>query len=95
MSEETKAALRRFGRVFLSTFLTTAFMFVEMFGGWSTIGLAFQVSIKNGFVVLYNLLILPLLTSSVAAAINAIAKLFRSNMETYRNKLEQLIAKIF
>ena len=91
--EKLIATLKRFARVFLSTFITTGFAFMEMFGGGSLILESFKVSFKDGLNSLVVIFLVPLLTASSAAAINACAKYFRT--EDYKNKIIKLISSLF
>lgn len=91
--EKIIITLRRFLKVFLSTFLTTGFAFMEMFGGGAVILSAFQTSFKDGLNALVTIFLIPLLTSSIAAGLNACAKLFR--LEDYKNKIIKFISDLF
>jgi hypothetical protein len=95
MTLELKLAIKRFARVFLSSFIFTALGFVEMFGGWSIIINSFKSSVKDGFMTLLATLLMPMIIASCSAGLNAVGKVLRSEKITYRNKIEELISKLF
>ena len=95
MTLELKQAIKRFARIFLSSFIFTGLGFIEMFGGWGLIMNGFKSSFKDGFTIIFATLLMPLIIASCSAGLNAVAKVLRSEKITYRNKIEQLISKLF
>lgn len=91
--EKLQIILKRFARIFLSTFITTGFAFLEIFGGWAVILESFKTSFNNGLDSLIAIFLIPLLTASCTASINACAKYFRT--EDYKNKIIKFISDLF
>lgn len=76
------SAFRRYVRVFMSSFLVSAYGFIDLFNGWDSIRTAFQIDVRNGMNVLMAVLFYPALFAGLTGGVSALGKLLRDWLRT-------------
>lgn len=71
------SALRRYLRVFLSSFLVSAYGFLDLFNGWESVKQGFSIDFNNGMNLLLGVLVYPTLFAGLTGGLSALGKLLR------------------